>query len=271
MLAFGSGTVFLLSTLFFAAVAVVLAYRNICSREDRKQRGILRSWPIRQCAIENFAPCFQTGIFGPDRKTEIRFIPCYKVEGGISDLETWVICNLAKNARAIFEFGTCTGKTTYLLAANAPPDATITTLTLDPASCATYRMDSADQDDAKTSAMNESGFTSFLYSGTPEEKKIVQLFGDSKSFDESSWRDSCDLVFVDGSHARSYVESDSRKALNIIKPNGIILWHDYRGPRHTQGVFEALNELGKRLKLVHIAGTSFVAYQRPQPDSGAAS
>jgi len=34
----------------------------------------------------------------------------------ISNIETWILAVLAKNSRWIFEFGACTGKTTYLLA-----------------------------------------------------------------------------------------------------------------------------------------------------------
>ncbi len=72
----------------------------------------------------------------------------------------------------------------------------------------------------------------------------------------------CDLVFVDGSHALSYVLSDSRKALRLVRPGGLVLWHDYRGPM-LPGVYEGLNQLARELLLVHIAGTSLVAYRRP--------
>jgi len=37
-----------------------------------------------------------------------------------------------------------------------------------------------------------------------------------------------DLIFVDGSHRVEYVVADSRLALEIIAPGGIIVWHDYR-------------------------------------------
>jgi hypothetical protein len=65
-----------------------------------------------------------------------------------------------------------------------------------------------------------------------------------------------DLVFVDGSHARSYVESDSRKALRMVRPGGIVFWHDYSGPRRTPGVFASLNALAREMPLVHIGGTT---------------
>ena len=92
---------------------------------------------------------------------------------------------------------------------------------------------------------------------------MQQLFGDSKALDDTPWHEQCDLVFVDGSHARSYVESDSAKAVRMVRPGGLVLWHDYRGARAVPGVYEALNALATRLPLRHIAGTSFVVYRRP--------
>ena len=87
--------------------------------------------------------------------------------------------------------------------------------------------------------------------------------GDSKALDVSPWAGRCDLVFVDGSHAQSYVVSDSRKALELVRPGGLVLWHDYLGPRHSPGVYRALNDLARELPLLHVAGTSFVAYRKP--------
>jgi hypothetical protein len=65
------------------------------------------------------------------------------------------------------------------------------------------------------------------------------------------------VVFVDGSHAYSYVVSDTAKALRMVRPGGLVLWHDYSP--ECPGVFRALNELTARLPLVHIAGTTLVA------------
>jgi predicted O-methyltransferase YrrM len=71
-----------------------------------------------------------------------------------------------------------------------------------------------------------------------------------------------DLIFIDGSHAYSYVMSDTEKALKMLKKGGIVLWHDYRGTREAPDVFRALNELAEKLPIVHIAGTSLAAYRK---------
>jgi hypothetical protein len=246
----------------FAILLVIslwLAWKIIASKADRKLRGIIRPWPIDQITIDKFDARFAPGELGPSSNTEIRFISGFRVEGGISDFETWVLCNLAKTAKNIFEFGTCTGKTTYLLAANTPQNTKITTITLDPKDAGTYQHEGNDELCARVSAMRESRFAKFFYTGTPEQSKITQLFGDSKVFDDAPYKGKFDLIFVDGAHAKSYVESDSKKALAMLQHGGTIIWHDYRGPRHTKGVFAALNELSTQLPLVHIVGTTFVA------------
>ncbi len=181
-----------------------------------------------------------------------------------SDYECWILAVLARRALNMFEFGTCTGRTTYLWARNSPPTAKIHTITLHPSELAKYRGDAEDDPEDKADALQESAFQTFVYSGTDVEYKIVQLYDDSKAFDQNPFNGHFDLIFVDGSHARSYVESDSGKALQMLKPGGIILWHDYRGPHRSGGVFHALNALGRKLPLRQIEGTSLVVYRAPR-------
>ena len=226
-----------------------------------KGDGIFRSWPIPQVGPEEVDPRFAAGPLGPPVGTEIHFVAGYRVAGGISDYETWILCNLAKDSRTVFEFGTCTGKTSSLLARNAPADARVFTLTLPPDAAAGLVGSESDDPRAMAAAQQESRFESFYYSDRPEAAKIEQLFGDSKTFDETPYAGRCGLVFVDGAHAYSFVKSDSEKALRMVRPGGLVLWHDYRGPRRAKGVFRALNELAERLPLVRIRGTSLVAYR----------
>jgi predicted O-methyltransferase YrrM len=37
-----------------------------------------------------------------------------------------------------------------------------------------------------------------------------------------------DLVFVDGAHTFEYVQNDSQKAWRMLKPGGVVVWHDCR-------------------------------------------
>lgn len=235
-------------------------------KAERRQRNILSRWPIATVDLSAIDPVFASGPFGPAIETEVRFLggaDLVEIVGATSDAEAWILAVLSKRARLMFEFGTATGRTAYLWAVNSPEDATVVTLTLGPEDVAAYQNAPADAEKDRRFAFSESRFTRFYYSGTPVEGKVRQYFGDSKTFDEAEWTGRCDLVFVDGSHARSYVESDSRKALRLVRPGGLVLWHDYRGPRSVPGVYQALNELARSVPLRHIAGTSLVAYRKP--------
>jgi hypothetical protein len=223
--------------------------------------------PIRAVPLAAFDPVFAPHpLFGPSLACEVRFVGrgAARVLGGASDAESWVLAVLAKGARRLFEFGTCTGKTAYLWAVNSPPDARVTTLTLSPAGAAAVAFGDEDDEYAAFAAIRESVCTDFLYTGTEAEAKIAQLFGDSKAFDEAPYAGACDVVFVDGAHAYSYVASDSDKALRMVRPGGVVLWHDYYpDPDTVPDVHRRLAELAERLPLVHLEGTTLVAYRRP--------
>lgn len=257
-------TLALIALLSFLA-ALVLAIGHLRHRAARKQRNLFGEWPIRRVLPEEVDPVLRPGAFGPTLDTEVSFIGRgpYVVDGGTSDAEAWILAVLARRARRMFEFGTCTGKTAYLWARNSPPEATVVTVTLAPDHLGDYRQEATDDSRDVRFALKESSHTEFLYSGSPVAAKVEQLFADSKALDVAPWAGTCDLVFVDGSHAYSYVVSDSAKALELVAPGGLVLWHDYAGPRHAAGVYRALNELAHRLPLVRLEGTTLVAYRRP--------
>ncbi|PIQ97105.1 MAG: hypothetical protein COV67_05990 [Nitrospinae bacterium CG11_big_fil_rev_8_21_14_0_20_56_8] len=220
---------------------------------------------IPYCPLEALDAIFTPGEFGPTLDAQVDFIgrATVPVAGAVKDSEAWVLAVMAKKSRRIFEFGTCTGRTTYHLARNSPADAIVTTMTLPPKGRDQYTVEAGDGKVDVDHALSESAFTRFFYSGTPVESKIKQLFADSKQFDEAPYLNSCDLIFVDGSHAYSYVKSDSKKALQMIKPGGVILWHDYHyNPKAVPGVFQALNELSMTYPMKLVSGTSLVMYRK---------
>ncbi len=252
----------LILVLILLALAVNKLLRD---RMQRKQRGLFRPWPVPAVDLEAIDPVFARDELGPTRDTEVRFISGGErgVPGGTSDLEAWILAVLAKPAREMFEFGTCTGRTTWLWARNSASDARIHTLTLPPGGLDGYQAGAEDDAASTATAKGESVFTRFLYSGTEEETKIEQLYGDSKAFDESPYLGRCDLIFIDGSHAFSYIQNDTEKALAMLRPGGLLLWHDYRGPHRAPDVFRYLNQLMIELPLMHIRNTSLVAFRKP--------
>jgi hypothetical protein len=252
-------------TFAIAGVALLATGAWLFERAQRKQRGVFTRWPIRSVTLPEVDPVFRQEALGPALSTEVSLVGgsgVMALPGGTSDTEAWILAVLGKQSRMMFEFGTCTGRTAYLWARNSASDAKVVTLTLSPDGVASYRRENGDAGTAMDIALQESAFDNFYYSGTPYAGKVKQLFGDSKTFDETPWAGLCDLVFVDGSHAKSYVLSDSRKALRLVRPGGLVLWHDYRGYK-LAGVFETLNDLSLELPLLHIRTTSLVAYRRP--------
>jgi predicted O-methyltransferase YrrM len=253
----------LLSHATLAGAAAVLGhqlvrYRRRAHRAEGKEMG----WPIPVAPLEQLHPRFRMDAIGPTPQSEVRFIGG-AMPGNTTDAEAWVLSVLARDALLIFEFGTFTGKTAYLLARNSPAEARVVTLA--PEQHGLYAASTEDGAVARSAALEESQTSSFFrYSGTPAEAKITQLYGDSKQLDETPYLASCDLVFVDGSHAYSYVKSDSEKALRMLRPGGMVFWHDYRADlEHVRGVFRYLNELHRQLPLVRVPGTSLVAYRAP--------
>jgi hypothetical protein len=253
--------------LVIALLAIILreGFRS-AKRRFWRRRSAEAEVVIPTISVVEVDPAFHVGPLGPDREqSEVSFLGGggVLVHGSTTDFEAWILAVLAKSARRMFEFGTCTGRTTYLWARNSPPDAVVTTITLAPDQVEAYVGEHSDDEADREHALDESTFEEFLYTGTPEATKIEQLFGDSKTFDETPYHSSMDLIFIDGSHAYSYVMSDTQKALRMITPGGLILWHDYEGPAAGRGTDVALIEIAKELKLFRIEGTRTAGYRAP--------
>jgi hypothetical protein len=116
----------ILLLLLFEAARRILRYRSWC----RRLEGRFDS-PIPVVRLEEFHELLAQNELGPTLQSEVSFIGRLgDVLGGTSDAEAWILSVFAKRAKCMFEFGTCTGKTTYLWARNSPCDARVITLTL---------------------------------------------------------------------------------------------------------------------------------------------
>ena len=256
--------------LIYVNIALLCAFIFVLQRlfwyRSRLHRGkrLTKKHFIAKVPPEKFDSKFSIQDFGYTRDCEVHFIGrSIDLPGETSDREGFILSVFAKSAKSIFEFGTCSGKTSYLLARNSPEEAIITIITLGPDQLNMYSgMQQIDNSDASESALSESIFKRFVYSGSEVESKIVQLFNDSKCFNEKDYIGKCDIIFIDGSHAYSYVKSDTEKALKMISEGGVILWHDYgSNSGAVEGVTKYLHELSKQLKLFWIEDTSLIAYR----------
>jgi hypothetical protein len=244
----------------------VAAYRisrlRILLRSMQAGAGTL-DCPIPTIELEELDPLFRRDELGFTRDCEIQFIGGV-VMGGTTDTESWILAALARRAGRMFEFGTATGRTTYLWARNSAADARLVTMTLGPDQLGDYTAAAADSKALSDIALSESCCSRFYYSETPVEYKVTQLFGDSKRLDDTPFAKQFDLIFIDGSHAYSYVKSDTEKALSMLKDGGLLLWHDYRPCwKDTADVYRYLNELKSVLPLRRIQGTALVCYRAP--------
>lgn len=261
-----TGSLLLVVALIEFLLIVILIWLALRSRHQYERIKLKFHRPISSEWAGSFDPRFRETDIGPTLEAEVTLIGAGSGSfGSTSDTEAWILGGLAKGCEQIFEFGTATGRTTYILAQNAGPGANVATLTLAADEVHKYVREGADSDRAREMALLESTYSAFLYQGTAVENRIQQLFGDSKQFDEAAFAGRCDLIFIDGSHARSYIKSDTEKAMHMIRPGGVILWHDYRGrhERKTIDVFRYLNELHRTRPLTHLRGTSLVAYRAP--------
>lgn len=72
-----------------------------------------------------------------------------------------------------------------------------------------------------------------------EFDNIVPMIGRSEDIIPMLSRD-YDMVFIDGSHDKESVITDTMNSINVLKQGGILAWHDV----HQSGVQDALESLG---------------------------
>lgn len=209
---------------------------------------------------EAFKPIKKEKLLCPNNDSIINFfcIPSnFNVVGMTSDYEAWILSVMAKKSKKIFEFGTCSGKTTLLFAINSSQDAEITTITLDEEAAKKVFIPFNDNKVASRNLINESKYSQFMFSGTSFENKIKVIFQDSKLLDISNMKKKFDLIFIDGGHTYSCIKNDTEKALEMIKDNGLIFWHDFSlGKKSHQDVFRYLNEISSNFNIKHIENTT---------------
>jgi len=192
----------------------------------------------------------------PDEWIKIRPIPG---PGMLRLVEQVVLATIVVRRRPsiMFEIGTYLGASSVLLAANCLPHARVYTLDLQPTKegRATKFPQTAKSITVGSPRVGE------LFRNSPFSHKIVQLFGDSATYDFSPYFGRMDLVFVDGNHQYDNVKADSYNALKLMPPRGMIIWHDYE-TEYGPDVVRCLNELGLSLPLRRIRDTRFVTYTK---------
>ncbi len=78
------------------------------------------------------------------------------------------------------------------------------------------------------------------------------LVGDSVEYGKIEGWQPLDLIFIDGSHSYDGVKADVEAWTPHLKPEGVIVFHDYRNRKHrvTKAVDETMVKPWKRVGLV---------------------
>ncbi len=168
--------------------------------------------------------------------------------------------------KTVFEIGTYRGRTALNFALNSPPDCTVYTLDLPPAS-KPEAMERACKADAKLIDRSRPGID---YEGTDVVGKIVQLYGDSRTFDFTPYWGKIDLLFVDGAHDYEAVRLDTKNGLRMLKPGGVILWDDFADYGDYNDVTRAVLSLIPGEEVIEVDHTH-IALHRPKLAYGSAA
>jgi len=179
------------------------------------------------------------------------------VKGNVTLEELVIICKLIKIYRPnrIFEFGTFDGRTTLNMALNSKALSEIYTLDL-PSSEINNTKFLPDPRDYKYILKEKSGSR---FSNRKDTKNILQLYGDSATFNYLPYKANIDFIFVDGGHSVEHVRNDTQASFYMLKSNGVILWHDYGTRRSVNTVLDEYFQNDVRFKNIYtIDGTTLV-------------
>ena len=172
--------------------------------------------------------------------------------GNVSIEEVCKIALITRYFRPLktFEFGTYNGLTTLQLALNTPEEAQIFTLDLPPEKrdSTNYPLSELDRYVAAEFLDRFSTGVGSYFKGRGVEKKIIQIYHDSATYDFSPYYSMIDLIFIDAGHDYANKKSDSENALKMVSQNGIILWDNYDDILNPD-VTKYLTELSGRLPL----------------------
>jgi predicted O-methyltransferase YrrM len=196
----------------------------------------------------------------PGRIT-LEHLPGEGIDTSLDELAYLALITRSLAPRLVFEFGTFRGRTALNFALNSPEDTKVLTLDLPRGSDRSTAMADTWASDAE---IIRRSFTGADYAGKDVAHKIHQLFGDSLTFDFSPYFDQADLVFVDGGHRYEVVSSDTANALRLVRPGGVVVWHDFANYGHYNDITRAILDTLPADQLIQIENSQLVLYQRPR-------
>lgn len=152
-----------------------------------------------------------------------------------------------EHPRLIVEMGTYTGATTVAIARAAGTEAVVHTLDLP-------------EDEIVWGDEVKSAIGARLGERADSDAEIIAHRCSTRKFDFVPFEKTVDLVYIDASHEYEDVLHDSRAALRIVRPGGLIIWDDYQPA--IPGVVRALDKLSREMPISHLSLTRLALLRR---------
>lgn len=182
-------------------------------------------------------------------------------DGEVSNHELFTLAAIVswQKPRVAFEIGTFLGSTTFHIA-EACERTVVYTLDLPSVESLTTPISESEVPLARIAVGARSARR---FHGTSCGGRIIQLYGDSLTFDFKPYHGLVDFAFIDAAHDELHVRSDTRSALEMLTPVGILVWHDYGRSGVTRVVEEVASNARKRGATgpCQIAGTSLAVFR----------
>ena len=216
-------------------------YMSVVGTDRWQSRSLFEAFPT-QCPI----------------RLTIEHIPGEGIYTAIDELAMLGYITVATDPNKIFEIGTFRGRTALNFALNSALECQVYTLDLPLDKRAVQ--DAYNAADVKIIGASLPGID---YAGKSEAAKIVQLYGNSLLFDFSPYFGQMDLVFVDGAHHYEASKSDTANALRMVRPGGVIIWHDFANYGDYNDVTRAVLEAVPPAEVVQLENTQLCFWRAP--------
>lgn len=193
------------------------------------------------------------------RRIVLEHLPGQGIETRVEELAYLALVAAAVQPKLVFEFGTFRGRTALNFALNSPPECRVFTLDLSVEDRDTALVQVSEAD----SAIIRRSRTGIDYEGRDISAKIQQLYGDSTQFDFRPFYGQVDLVFVDGGHAYEVARSDTRNALAMARPGGVVIWDEFANYGDYHDVLRAVLDEVPADQVVQLGNTQLAVYRKP--------
>jgi predicted O-methyltransferase YrrM len=189
---------------------LVLGPYGVATPNDPEVRKILRPQVIPQAALKVTTDLNWDGIpEGEARKN-------YLFDGEPEALVAIVRHAARGRPRSMVEFGCQNGRTARLILNNVPMDRYLG-IDVPPNSKLTMEW----QEREIPTIAGEYAF--------PRSEFKLLLAGNGTKNLTASDIGQFDVVFIDGDHSYEGVEADTRLAFDVVRPGGLVIWHDFHG------------------------------------------